>query len=440
VHLTPAHYAFLIFWERLLGDDPLDYRLFSVFVFLITLPFLFLLMRELFASDLAGWIAVSLYAVSPFIHIYAQEARYYILWSFIFILSSWLFLKTTNNTHWKWGVVYAVSLLIALYISVISALFILGHLIYVLLYKRNAFNQYALYWVIVLLLYAPWIYSMYLHREQIVQSLSWHIVDISDFGITPLLMGLLFGFKRSLMYLFDLNLYSTLAGGISSPELGIMLLTDFLMIGFVIYIVIFLFRNTPYQKSLFLYVLVGPMILFFFILDIYRNSFTCWFWRYQIIIMAGIIIMVSSMFYYKIKDKKLLFSALHMLIIVLGLLSILSHSDDRCCLKRDDCASNISDAQLFSGSGKTLLITDFNRYSAGFLVMLNECNSNDIDILFINRDCDIKTKIADKNYPNIFVTHVSDSLLDDIKDQFEEGLIPLKDTIPMFASQVWRVN
>lgn len=86
-HLTPAHYVFLTLWHRIVGDDDLHFRLFSVFIFIISLPFLFLLARTLFNSNLGGWIATSLYAVSPFINLAAQEARYYGLWVFCFILS-----------------------------------------------------------------------------------------------------------------------------------------------------------------------------------------------------------------------------------------------------------------------------------------------------------------------------------------------------------------
>src|SRR4030043_1751436 len=40
--LAPLHHALLIFWHRIVGDDYIHYRLFNVFIFIITLPFLFL--------------------------------------------------------------------------------------------------------------------------------------------------------------------------------------------------------------------------------------------------------------------------------------------------------------------------------------------------------------------------------------------------------------
>lgn len=143
VHLTPGHYAFLIFWQRIVGDSPSDYRLFSVFIFIITLPVLFLFIKELYQSDLAGWIALSLYAVSPFIHLYARDARYYILWSFFFILSNWLILKSIKHNSSKWWIAYSITAVLTLYTSVLSALFVAGHFLYVLVFRRDLLLKYS---------------------------------------------------------------------------------------------------------------------------------------------------------------------------------------------------------------------------------------------------------------------------------------------------------
>ena len=40
--LNPLHYPLLMVWYRIVGDEPVHFRLFSVFVFILTLPVLFL--------------------------------------------------------------------------------------------------------------------------------------------------------------------------------------------------------------------------------------------------------------------------------------------------------------------------------------------------------------------------------------------------------------
>src|SRR5947199_8823977 len=126
-HLTPLHYVFLTVWHRLVGDDDIDYRYFSVFIFIITLPFLFLFAKHLFNSEIAGYITISLFAVSPFINLFAQESRYYILWTFFFILCNYLFLKAIKKPKLIWLIIYSIAAILALYTSVLSGTFILGH-------------------------------------------------------------------------------------------------------------------------------------------------------------------------------------------------------------------------------------------------------------------------------------------------------------------------
>jgi uncharacterized membrane protein len=171
-HLTPAHYVFLTLWYRLLGDNLIDYRLFSVFVFILSLPFIFLLAKTLFTSALAGSIAVSLYAVSPFIHLEAQEARYYILWVFFFIVSNYLFLMAIKQNRLLWWTGYAAASILALYTSATSASFIFGHLVYVLLFKKELRTQFFISLLFIVIAYLPWMYFLFTVQDKIEKGLA----------------------------------------------------------------------------------------------------------------------------------------------------------------------------------------------------------------------------------------------------------------------------
>ena len=109
-------------------------------------------------------------------------------------------------------------------------------------------------------------------------------------------------------------------------------------------------------------------------------------------------------------------------------------------MTRHDCQSNIEDARLFSEAEHPLIITDFNLHPAGFFVLSNECSSPDIDILFVRDTLNILSGIKGKTYSDIFITHASDSLVQNLKRQFGEEMVPLKDEIAMFASQLWRID
>ena len=129
--------------------------------FLITLPFIFLLAKTLFQSSLAGWIACSLYTVSPYIHLYAQEARYYILWAFCTILLHYVLLKAINGNKLKWWIVYTLAGILAMYTSVFSGIILAGHAIYVWILKKETRFSFLIAVALITLCYLPWLVSMY---------------------------------------------------------------------------------------------------------------------------------------------------------------------------------------------------------------------------------------------------------------------------------------
>jgi uncharacterized membrane protein len=196
-HLTPAHYVFLTIWYRLVGDNEMDYRLFSVFIFILSLPFVFLLAKNLFKTSLAGWIATSLYAVSPFIHSEAQEARYYILWVFFFIICNYLFLQAIKNNRAIWWIGYSVTSILALYTCTSSGAFILGHVLYVFLLKKDLWPKLTISLGFIILAYLPWLYFLYTVRQTIEKGLAWHTGFHSSFFTLDLLFFQLLGFVKS---------------------------------------------------------------------------------------------------------------------------------------------------------------------------------------------------------------------------------------------------
>jgi len=84
----PLYYGLLHPWIALFGSQPAGIRALSVLVSLLLLPAVAWLCRELSAPPAAAPLGVALLAVSPFEVRYAQEAREYILWGLLILLSS----------------------------------------------------------------------------------------------------------------------------------------------------------------------------------------------------------------------------------------------------------------------------------------------------------------------------------------------------------------
>lgn len=137
-NLNPLHYICLAFWTGIFGNELVSYRWYNVFVFLLTLPVLFLLTRKLFRSQIAGWISISLYACAPFINFLTHEARYHITWAFLLILVNYLLLKALEDKKILWWILYSLAGMLALYASILSRLVIIGHLVYVLIFHRKS--------------------------------------------------------------------------------------------------------------------------------------------------------------------------------------------------------------------------------------------------------------------------------------------------------------
>jgi uncharacterized membrane protein len=286
-HLTPAHYVFLTVWYRLVGDHDVDYRLFSVFIFIISLPFIFLLAKNLFNTPLAGWIALSLYAVSPFIQFEAQEARYYILWVFFFTLSNYLFLQAMKHNQFIWWIGYSIAAILALYTSIASGAFIFGHLMYILLFKKGPQIRFLVSILFIGLAYLPRMYFLYTRQDDIESGLAWHKYLVTPYFPLDLLLFQLLGFVRQFVYLFEFDLFQLLSGGPLTKGMYSFVLVDLAVLAFIIYSIFYLVLNASKQIKWFLMLIILPLFFLLFLSDVFRHSGTSMLWRYQIVNMVA---------------------------------------------------------------------------------------------------------------------------------------------------------
>jgi uncharacterized membrane protein len=439
-NLNPLHYPLLMIWYRLAGDEPSDFRLFGVFIFILTLPFLFLLSKSLFDSNLAGWITVSLYSVSPFIHLFAQEARYYILWSFILIVLNYLFLQSIERKNLKWWVGYAFVVALSLYASPVSIVIIFGHLIFVLLTRRNLVEVSFISILSGFILYLPWALKLYFNLNAVITSLSWQSNAEQHISFFFPLLGQffylfsIFSSPVDFFYVFD-------QASKNVPWAAkIAFSLNFIVLALVVNAFVFLLKKTEKETKYFLLLMILPGLLFFYILDLVRNGMTSWWWRYLIFTAAGVILVVTSFLREKIEKGNLIYSFIFIALASIGIGSMFSVSGARHWTlgRKWDCY--IEDARLFSTSSKPLLITDFafNHGMINSMVVLLECDSENIDILRASPDIDSVEKMIDgKDYSDIYVFHASDELIENLKSQFGEKIdsLDVEGTSP-----VWKIN
>jgi len=163
---TPLYFVLARAWAKTFGSSTAVLRALSAVLGILSLPLVFLLSRELFGRSLERWVAVGLFAVSPLHFVYAQEARQYIMWVDLVLLSSWLLLLALRRTRergrsaWWWFALYAGAIGLALFTHLLTVLVMAAHLLFVVVGER--FRLTAVVWLTVSaqlavsLLFWPW--------------------------------------------------------------------------------------------------------------------------------------------------------------------------------------------------------------------------------------------------------------------------------------------
>jgi uncharacterized membrane protein len=183
----PLYYVIARFWADRFGASEAMMRTLPALISLVAFPGIYWLALELFASPALGWMSMSLLAVSPVSIRYAQEARQYSLWIVITLLSSAMLLRAMRSKRiWPW-LMYLFLLIAGLYCHILFCLTILGHGLYVFLLACFWLDQivirYLLTSSLAILAFAPWLWTMQLHRETVLTSTAWTQQPVSLFEL-----------------------------------------------------------------------------------------------------------------------------------------------------------------------------------------------------------------------------------------------------------------
>jgi uncharacterized membrane protein len=420
-NLNPLHYVLLVLWHRLAGDEDFHYRLFNVFLFLLTLPFLFLLAKTLFKSDLAGWIAVCLFSVSPFFHFYTHEARYNMLCTFLLVASHYFILKAFYQNKLKWWLAYWIAGSLLLYATILGGVAIIGHLLFVVFFKKKYRLQFGLSALGILLVYLPWLISVFNHREEIIGALQWHTV-YGNISFIRLLVFQLLDMSNVFVNFVSFTQHCQLI--FHNQFQGNIIEFTFNCIVFlvILYGTIQTFRNNSKEVSWFLLLSIIPFFLFMYVSDLIRGSGMSLYWRYHLIYFVGILLVMAGFLSSKTEGRYLIKVPIFSILIVLGFISIYTISQDKYREVYFPAKNEVACMDIISGSEKSLLISDFSFWAGivnAFLTISNECECDNVDILHVTKDVqNAEDILKDTDYSEIFVVYSSYALTENLKSQF----------------------
>ena len=174
--LPPLYFILARFWVQLFDPQVATVRSLSAWISLLVFPSIYWLCWELFRSTSAGWMAVTITAVGPFHVLYAQEARPYMMFAVLILLSNAILLRaialqkspatfksTSKLTKAVWSI-YAIVLTLGLYCSLLFFLVIFAHSIYVIFTEKWRFSKtliaYLLASAVAITFFAPWIWVL----------------------------------------------------------------------------------------------------------------------------------------------------------------------------------------------------------------------------------------------------------------------------------------
>jgi len=231
---SPLYYVAAHFWIRAFGDSIAATRSFSAVVGLLVLPAAYWLCIELFGSIIAARIAVALYALSPVLVLYSQEAREYSLWAVAILAMSAAFLRAVRlGTVSAWAI-YVAAFAFGLYVDPLSGLVALGQAVYIaaLEWKRpRALVRPFAALAIGFLCFTPWLSIMIARSDQIHRA--W--ATVVDSRLSPAHVArFFFGNLRRDFIDFD---------GVKSARLNVLMSLP--VIGLIAYSAYFLCRYAP---------------------------------------------------------------------------------------------------------------------------------------------------------------------------------------------------
>lgn len=157
----PLYHIVLKGTTMILGYSEITVRTPSIILAVASLIILFLIARKLFETKTA-LIATTLLATSPLHIYYSQEARMYMLASFLALTSVYFFLSVLRNDKFYYWIGFIFSTALMLYTDYLPYFLLPAYLIYIVLNRKkiNTPTQkaFAPAFLAIFLLLTPWIY------------------------------------------------------------------------------------------------------------------------------------------------------------------------------------------------------------------------------------------------------------------------------------------
>jgi uncharacterized membrane protein len=130
------------------------------------------LVLELCGSVAMALVTAGLFALSPFLVIYSQEAREYSLWTLALLTTTAAFLKAYRTDSARWWRAYAIALVCSLYSHIFTLAILGGQALFLLVIGRGESKAKLKHWLVhsgaAVCTLTPWIVASCLYWSKVV--------------------------------------------------------------------------------------------------------------------------------------------------------------------------------------------------------------------------------------------------------------------------------
>ncbi|MEG3976403.1 glycosyltransferase family 39 protein [Microcoleus sp. herbarium8] len=299
----PLYYVLARFWAQWFGTSVTAMRSLAAVISLLVFPAIYWLAWELFESSAVAWMAIAIFAISPYHILFAQEARQYSLWTLTTILSSAALLRSmrpeeNQNPIWlvsHWAL-YAVTAAMGFYTHLLFVCVAAAHAIYVAIIANwrdiKTFVAYYVAALIALICFMPTLVNAVENLNQIRSTTLW--------AEQTNLLRLVSRWAGSLsIAFFDIGI----DGSASATQLALIIPAGIAILGLVGYAIYFLCRQTPKRVWLMVLLLIATTAIFLALPDILKGGRRSGNPRYLVPCYVGIQLAVAYLLSTKFSNK-----------------------------------------------------------------------------------------------------------------------------------------
>jgi len=299
----PLYYLLARHWAQWFGSSVAAMRSLAAVISLLVFPAIYWLAWELFESSAVAWVAIAIFAISPYHILFAQEARQYSLWTVTTILSSAALLRAmrpdTNQNVLalvlSWAL-YVGTATLGFYTHLLFVCVAAAHAIYVAVIANwrdiKTFIAYYVAALIALICFMPSLVNSVENFNQIRSTTVW--------AEQTNLLRLVSRWVGSVtIAFFDIGI----DGSANATQLALLIPVAIMILALVGYALYFLCRHTPKQVWLMVLLLIATTALFLAIPDIIKGGRRSANPRYLVPCYVGIQIAVAYLLSAKISNN-----------------------------------------------------------------------------------------------------------------------------------------